>query len=197
MRSTVASVDREIFLEPPRGLEIEMVRRLVEQQHVGRRHELSREAEAPALAAAQPLERSSARVDWIEPESVEHRIDARRDRVAALALESLEILRVSLEYLVAHCRVVLSDPASPDPTSDFSSASNSANWPAAASHTVVASPKSRCCSSSDTRKPGLACDCAARRLHLAGEQPEERRLSGAVAADDSPALAGADVNVIR
>ena len=92
----------EIFLEPSRGLEIEMVRRLVEQQHIRGRHELAREPDAPALAAAQPLERTRARIHRIESESVQHRIDARRDRVAALAIEALEIVRVAIEHLLAH-----------------------------------------------------------------------------------------------
>ena len=41
-------------------------------------------------------------------------------------------------------------------------------------------------------KPRLSRDLAARGLHLAGEQTEERRLARAVAADDAPALARGD-----
>ena len=51
MRSTVAVGRGEVLLEPLRRLEIEVIGRLVEQQDVGRAHELPRKAEAATLAA--------------------------------------------------------------------------------------------------------------------------------------------------
>ena len=57
----------EVLLEPPRGVEVQMVRRLVEQQHVGWTYELPRDTETSALSAAQLRERPSPRFDWIEP----------------------------------------------------------------------------------------------------------------------------------
>ena len=59
---------RQILLEPARRLEIQVVRRLVEQQHVGWTHELTRQTQSSALAAAQLRDRMSfARVAGSKP----------------------------------------------------------------------------------------------------------------------------------
>ena len=42
----------EVLLQPASGFEIQMIGRLVEQQHIGGRHQLARQAEAAELAAA-------------------------------------------------------------------------------------------------------------------------------------------------
>ncbi len=81
----------EVVLQPAGGLEIEVVGGLVEQEDVGRRHQLARQAEAAPLAAAQSVERPEARVVGIEAEPVEHRVDAGGDAVAVLPLEALEV----------------------------------------------------------------------------------------------------------
>ncbi len=72
-----------------------MVRRLVEQQDVRRRDELPREADTSTLATAQRLEPLCPRLGGIEPEALKHGIDAGRDRVAALALESFQVPPIS------------------------------------------------------------------------------------------------------
>ena len=89
----------EIVLEPARGLEVEVVGGLVEQEHVGGRHELLGETEPSPLAAAQLVQRASARLVGVEAEAVEHRVDAGGDRVAALAIEALEIAVVPGQHL--------------------------------------------------------------------------------------------------
>ena len=127
-----------------------MVRRFVEQQHVGGTHELARQAESSALAAAQLRDGRGARGGGIEAESVQHRVDARRDRVAAFALEALEILAVAVERRLA--RVVLQPSRLLDER--LLEREQVGELPAAASHTVVAPPNSRCCSRSETRMPG-------------------------------------------
>ena len=48
---------REVVLEPLRRLEVEVVRRFVEEQHVGGTHQLARQPESSALAAAQLRDR--------------------------------------------------------------------------------------------------------------------------------------------
>src|SRR5512140_301797 len=88
----------EIFLEPPSRLEIEMVRR---------RDELARETYPSTLPPAQALERSCSRIHWVEAEPVQHRVHARRDGVASLPLEPLEIMRVAIQHLLAHRRAEL------------------------------------------------------------------------------------------
>ena len=66
----------EIVLQPLGGFEIQVVGRLIEQQHVGRAGELPGQPEAPAFAAAQHVHRRGARPGGIEAESVQHRVDA-------------------------------------------------------------------------------------------------------------------------
>src|SRR5207245_1434197 len=83
-----------VLLEPPRRLEIQVIRRLVEQQDVGGRHELAGQAEPAELAAAERGQRRYAGLGGIELEAVQHRVDARRDGVATLALEALQVFAV-------------------------------------------------------------------------------------------------------
>ena len=178
----------EILLEPARRLEIEMVRRLVEQQHIRRRHELAREPHAPALAAAQSLERPRARIHGIEAESVQHRIDARRDRVSALALESLEVVRVPLEHLLAHRfaelahlrRLVRERLLEREQLGELPRRRLPDRLRVAEVAMLLEQRDAQ---------PRLPRDDAARRLHVARDQLEERRLPGAVPADDPPPLA--------
>ena len=77
-------------------------------------------------------------------------------------------------------------------TNDFSSVSSSPNPPAAASHTVVGVAEITVLLEKRHAAALTASRPAARRLHLAGEQAKQRRLPGAVAPDDSPALARRD-----
>ena len=89
----------EVVLQPACRFEIEMVRRLVEQKHVGRAYQLSRQTESSALPAAQLSERLRARLLRIESKSLQHGVDTRRERVAAFAIESLEISIVPRQHL--------------------------------------------------------------------------------------------------
>src|SRR5581483_11459379 len=75
-RAVVADTDDrrrrllQILLEPLRSLEVEMVGRLVQEQHVSRRDQLASEAEAAPLAPGQRVEAPQPRVCRIEAESV-------------------------------------------------------------------------------------------------------------------------------
>ena len=91
----------QVLLEPARGLEVQVVRRLVEQQDVRGGHQLPRQTHPPALAAAELAERLLPGRRGIEAESLQHRVHARRDRVATLALEPLQVTTISRQ-----CRVV-------------------------------------------------------------------------------------------
>ena len=64
-----------------------MVGGLVEEQHVGRRDQL---AASPSRPRSPPLSLASGRVRacvGIEPEAVQHGVDARGERVAALPVK--------------------------------------------------------------------------------------------------------------
>jgi hypothetical protein len=85
----------QIALEPLGRFEVQMVRGLIEQEDVGRCHELTREPDAPAFPSTQLRQRLTPGDGRIEPESLEHGIDARSDRIAALALEPFQVAPVS------------------------------------------------------------------------------------------------------
>ena len=153
----------------------------------------------PTRPRSPPLSVASGRVrasSGSKPSPCEHRVDARRDGVAALALEALEIAAVALQHLRRAAsparrgrRRLLGERV-------LERQQLARTAPAAASQTVVAPPKSRCCSSSEMRSPLGPRDGARASARLAGDQPEQRRLAGAVAADDAPALAPATVKVM-
>ena len=188
MTTTVAVAVLQILLEPLGGLEIQVIGRLVEQQHVAGRHELARQAEPSALAARQRLERTRARFGGVEAEAVKHGIDARRDRVAAVVLESLEVVAVARERRLAGVRAerdrLLGQRAlegeqarrTPPPLPPRPS-SHRRNRGAARAATRAAPPRG-------TPAP--------RGFERAGDEPEERRLARAVAADDPPLVASGD-----
>ena len=115
------------------------------------RDELPREAQPSALAAAQLLERLRARVLRVEAEAVEHGVDARRRRCSRPRARSA---RGRCRSAPARLRDGSCARAAACSARERSSASSSANGTAAASQTVVAPPKSRCCSRSETRSPG-------------------------------------------
>src|SRR5690606_17704642 len=87
----------QVLLEPERRIEVEVVGRLVEQPDVGGRDELPRQTDAAALSAAQSVQPLRARGFRIEAETVQHRVDARAERVAPLALEAVQIAIVPVE----------------------------------------------------------------------------------------------------
>ena len=89
----------QVVLEPGGGLEVEVIGGLVQQQHVGRRHQLLRQAQAPALPAAQPREVPRPGVVRIEAQAVEYGVDPRGQRVASLAIEPLQVAVVAGEHL--------------------------------------------------------------------------------------------------
>jgi hypothetical protein len=89
----------QVILEPSRGLEVEVIRRLVEQKDVSRAHQLSCQAESPAFAAAQLLQWLCTRFFGIKPKTLKHSVDPRGKRVASLAIESFEIAVVLRQHL--------------------------------------------------------------------------------------------------
>jgi hypothetical protein len=86
----------QVLLEPARGLEVEVVGGLVEEEHVAGEHELARQPHAPALAARELVEAARLGLLGVEAEPLDHLVDARVVRVAAVALEALEVAPVAL-----------------------------------------------------------------------------------------------------
>ena len=148
--STVALARAQIFLEPAassRGPGGSSARRAA-----ARRRALTSWRAKPRRPRSPPLSlpsRLRPRVRRVEPETVQHCVDARRDRVAALALEALEVMR----RIVRHRGFARVDALrfAPARSSDRSSASSSSNGPGRRLPYRAASPKSRCCSSSVIR----------------------------------------------
>src|SRR5512140_3624983 len=178
----------EIFLEPPSRLEIEMVRRLVEQKHIGRRDELARETYPSTLPPAQALERSCSRIHWVEAEPVQHRVHARRDRVASLPLEPLQIMRVAIQHLLAHRRAELAHSRGLISERLFQREELRELSRCRLPHRFRVAEVTMLLEKGYAQ-PGLSSDDAARWLHVARNQLEQRRLSGTVASDDAPAFA--------
>src|SRR6185312_50489 len=87
----------EILLEPSRRLEIQVVRRFVQEQHVRWTHELSSKTESTSLTTAQMRNELRPRLRWVEAEAMQDGINARRYGIAAFALEPLEVLAVTFE----------------------------------------------------------------------------------------------------
>ena len=152
------------------------------------RDELLRQPQPPALAAAQSAERPGARLVGVEAEAVEHGVDASGEGVAALAVEALEVAVVAGQHL----RACSGRPPRPGPSPCSRQRALEREQLGEARRRPPPRPcrrraKSRCCSISEKRSPRAARDGARGRLGLAGDEPEQRRLAGAVPADDAPA----------
>src|SRR6185295_8735764 len=81
----------QILFEPSSRIEVEMVRRLIEENEIGWSDQLTNEREASALAATESGDVRSSRLLGIEAQAIQHGIDSRRNRVASLPLESLQV----------------------------------------------------------------------------------------------------------
>ena len=79
---------REVLLEKLDGLEVEVVRRLVEEQDVGRGEDRASE-HRPVLLAARKLRERSREVSFLETEARESLVDLGDHFVAALVLEAV------------------------------------------------------------------------------------------------------------
>ena len=176
----------KVRLEPGGRLQVEMVRRLVEQEHVGGSDELAHEPEPTAFAAAQLRDGRRASRRWVEAQTVQHRVDARRDRVAAFSFEPLEIRAISrkagfvlAEPFCLRDQIALQRQKFGERTGRcFPNGRRSAELPMLFEERNAQARPLR--------------DLAARRLDLAGQQAKKRRLARAVSPDDSPALPGCD-----
>ena len=101
-----AGVRREVLLEPVDGLDVEVVRRLVEQQDVGLPEEQARERDAHAPAAREGRERAPHLVLG-EAQPGEDGGRARLDRVRVARREQLLRAREAVDEAVVVVRVVV------------------------------------------------------------------------------------------
>jgi hypothetical protein len=181
----------QIVLEPSCGLEVEVIRRLIEQKDVSRAHQLSCEPESPAFAAAQLLQRLRARLFGIEPKTLKHSIYPRSKRVASLAIESFEIAVVPRQHLRRGSLSDLCELAAllrqrvfeGEKVREFTGSS----FPDGSRATEIAELLEQCHS-----QAGLLRDDAFGWFLHSGDHFEERRLSASVAAEDCPTVTLAD-----
>ena len=177
----------EPLLKPGRGVEVEVVGRFVEEQQVGGRDELRREADAPALAARERRHESRLRLLGVEAESLEHRVDARVIDVAAEVGEALLVVPEPLEELVGDALAQLTqldrllgdallerDDLAPRRCARLPDRGRALEGAVLVEQGV---PESR-----------LARDAPDGGLEVTGDELEDRRLAGAVAPDDAPPL---------
>ena len=171
-----ALVLAEIVLEPERGLEIEVIGRLVEQQQVGLGEQQGRECYAHAPAPRERLERPLLR-RVVEPEPVENAGSAGRRAVRVLVAEAL------VDFCDAHGirgaqRLVL----------------ESDEFAISGQHRLNQAPGSRgCLLKRHADAPALGnVDSPVIGLQSTGNQAEKGGLPGAVAPDEPHAVTGVD-----
>ncbi len=173
-------------LQPLDRLDVEVVRGLVQQQHVGPRHQRARQRRARELAAREAHERPRELL-LADAETAQHALHPGAPGVAAGPLESRLRLLVRPHHLVA---VVAGGHAGLQ-------GGQVGLGPAGRLHALADVLLQRQVPAE--RRPlvveghGRAArhaDRAAVRVEPAGEDPEQRRLALAVAPDDGQALAG-------
>ena len=98
-----AGQGRELVLEPLQRAQVEVVRRLVEQQQVGLRRQHARERRARQLAARERAERPVGVLD-LEAQAAQDLLEARAPRIAAHGLELGLRVRVGAQHVVARRR---------------------------------------------------------------------------------------------
>src|SRR6185503_19446958 len=129
-----------------------------------------------------------SRLGGIESQPVQHRVDARRDRIAAFTLEALEIFAVVFERSVT--RVVLQAlRLFHERLLERKQLGELAGGRFPHRRGV---PEVAMLLQQRHAQARLARDLAAGRRHFAGEQAKQRRLPRAVSSDDAPSVAGAD-----
>src|SRR5262249_29799400 len=181
----------EPFLEPGRGVEVEVVGGLVEEQQISGGDELRRKSDAPAFSTRERGDQPRLGLLGIEAQSLEHCVDASVIDVAAKVAEPLLVVPESFEKRVSDAFPQLtqldclfgdaflegdyvppsSGPGLPDRRRAFE----------CAVLVEQGMPESR-----------LARNAPHRWLQLPGDELEDRRLSGAVASDDAPPFAVGD-----
>ena len=177
----------QVPLQPQRGLEVQVVGGLVEEQQVGRGGELARQRHAAALAAAQGRERAAARGVRVEAESVQDRVHPRRGPVAALVLEPVQVAVVALEHRrrhrvarLGHARGLLGERALEREQVGEGARGGLPHRRRVAEIAVLVHHRDP--------QPGGTRHGAARGGQVPADQVEQRRLPGSVAAQDAPAL---------
>ena len=95
-----AGQSAQVPLEPLRGLQVEVVGGLVEEEQISRCHQLAGETKPAPLAAAQGADQLSSCPVGIESQALQNGRDPSVDRVAIGALELLEIAVVALQQLI-------------------------------------------------------------------------------------------------
>ena len=161
-------------LEPEHRLGVEVVRRLVEQQQVGRRQQQPAERDAPALAAR---ERRHVAVAFGQPQRV-HRVVELRLELPGVAAVDLILHRRLLGEQRVEVGVGLGE-AAPRSALNRSSRSRSSRTPSSTfSRTVLAGVELGLLLEQPDGRARRELGDARRGLLLAGHDPQQRRLAG-------------------
>ncbi len=92
----------QVALQPSRGVEIEMVGRLVENEEIGWCHELRRERQPTPFTARERLDRPGACFVVIEPQPRQDGVDPGGGGVPAGVFETLLVWRIPVEHRAGH-----------------------------------------------------------------------------------------------
>ena len=181
----------EVALEPLDCLEIEVVGGLVEEHQVYRRRQLRGESHPAAFPAAQRGEGPRPRVGWVEAQALQYGIHARLQPVTPRVRELLLITAEAFEVRRGDAIAQLGEAC---------------RLPAEAvlqRYEVAVAGRRRVPDGGGPAEDSglvehrhaqarLAHDGTPGRHQTAVDQPEERRLTGAVPTHDTPALARGD-----
>ena len=182
-----AAAPAEVLLEPLEGGDVEVVRRLVEQQQVGVGDHEAGEGRAGLLPARQRRRRLVPLLAR-EPEAGQRLVDALVERVPAEDLEL--VLQIGVGVLLDSMV-----PLEARRASRPSGRGAAAPWRTAARRSGAAMNSRvevRLLGEQAERQAALAMDLALIGLVEAGRDPEQGRLAGAVRADEADPVAERD-----
>ena len=173
--------------QPLLGVDVEVVRRLVEAQHVAAGEQDPGQLDPPALAARQHADREVDAV-LVDPQPGRHRPRLALGRVSAAHAEHLLGARVAVDVALVGSLLHL-EPELLDPFQllvDAAARQHVGHGGAAVEDTCDAGILWQ------VAEPALADHPPGGRFDGAAEHPEQARLAGTVAADDADLVAGHD-----
>ena len=176
----------EVVLEKLHGLEVEVVRRLVEEKDVGRREDGARE-HGPVLLASRELREGPLEVGLLETEAGQRLVDLGHHLVASLVLEAV---REGVVLVVQRGRgVPLRHPVLEVPELGFDDMERREGAGGEVVELLGQIRRQGLVHGRDAHRVGLD-ELAAVGLFATQGDPQERRLPGAVPADETDFLAG-------
>ena len=183
-----AAAFEQVLLQPLGGFEIQVVGWFVEEQHVGGGHELRGQANAPAFAAGKHGDALDLGLLRVEAQALQHRVHPRMEVVASFVGESLHVVAVAVErggiWVRAHLGQAIRLFGQRCLELNERGKRLCGGFPYGFGVAEVAMLV-------EQRQPQAAGarHGTGRGALVAGDETEQRRLAGAIAADDAPTLA--------